>query len=110
MSETEIDPYAVRDEKMLAPPKNFLGRIKYLGPSLIITGAAVGSGEGPPHQETCLGWKERFPELELITGGGVRNLDDLLALKKAGVDGVLIASALHDGSLGRAELERLSQS
>ena len=32
MSETEIDPYAVRDEKMLAPPKNFLGRIKYLGP------------------------------------------------------------------------------
>jgi Mn2+/Fe2+ NRAMP family transporter len=45
MSETEIDPYAVRDEKMLAPPKNFLGRIKYLGPSLIITGAAVGSGE-----------------------------------------------------------------
>ena len=72
--------------------------------------AAVGSGEGPPHQETCLGWKERFPELELITGGGVRNLDDLLALKKAGGDGVLIASALHDGSLGRAELERLSQS
>ena len=45
MSETEIDPYAVRDEKMLAPPKNFLGRIKYLGPSLIITGAAGGSGE-----------------------------------------------------------------
>ena len=72
--------------------------------------AAVGSGEGPPHQETCLRWKESFQDLELITGGGVRNLADLLALKKAGVDGVLIASALHDGSLGRAELEQLSQS
>ncbi len=72
--------------------------------------AAVGSGEGPPHLETCLGWKERYPDLELITGGGVRNLDDLLVLKKAGVDGVLVASALHDGSLGRAELEQLSQS
>jgi uncharacterized protein related to proFAR isomerase len=31
-------------------------------------------------------------------------------LKKAGVDGVLVASALHDGSLGRAEFEQLSQS
>ncbi|MFP6738685.1 MAG: HisA/HisF-related TIM barrel protein [Planctomycetota bacterium] len=72
--------------------------------------AAVGSGEGPPHLETCLGWKERYPDLELITGGGVRNLDDLLVLKKAGVDGVLVASALHDGSLGRAEFEQLSQS
>lgn len=72
--------------------------------------AAVGSGEGPPHLETCLGWKERYPELELITGGGVRNLDDLLALKKAGVDGVLVASALHDGRIGRGEVEQLSES
>ena len=45
MSETDLDPYAVRQEKTRIPPNNFLGRMKYLGPSLVITGAAVGSGE-----------------------------------------------------------------
>jgi len=37
----------------------------------------------------------------------VRDLDDLLALRSAGVDGVLVASALHDGRLGSEELQGL---
>ncbi|NKB97181.1 MAG: hypothetical protein GKR90_01585 [Pseudomonadales bacterium] len=40
-----IDPYTQRDGKPLAPPTNFINRISYLGPSLIITGAVIGSGE-----------------------------------------------------------------
>jgi phosphoribosylformimino-5-aminoimidazole carboxamide ribotide isomerase len=41
----------------------------------------------------------RHPEVELITGGGVRDADDLAALRQSGVAGVLVASALHDGRL-----------
>ncbi len=36
------------------------------------------------------------PEIEIITGGGVRNADDLRMLDAAGVDGVLVASVLHN--------------
>lgn len=72
--------------------------------------AAVGSGEGPAHLHTCRDWKKRYPGLELITGGGVRDIDDLLELKAAALDGVLVASSLHDGRIGRTELDRLSAS
>ena len=39
------DPYTVRHGEAHAPPANFLSRLKYLGPSLIVTGAVIGSGE-----------------------------------------------------------------
>ena len=68
---------------------------------------AVGTGEGPAHLDRCAAFKESYAGLELVTGGGVRDLDDLLALRSAGVDGVLVASALHDGRLGSEELQGL---
>lgn len=45
MPDTTSDPYTIRDGEAHPPPKNFLGRLKYLGPSLIVSGAVVGSGE-----------------------------------------------------------------
>ena len=39
----------------------------------------------------------------LLIGGGIRNIDDLEALKNVGVDGVLIATALHRGTIMRRE-------
>ena len=66
---------------------------------------AVGTGEGPAHLERCAALKASYAGLELVTGGGVRDLDDLLALQSVGVDGVLVASALHDGRLGSEELQ-----
>ncbi|MEM7077254.1 MAG: Nramp family divalent metal transporter [Pseudomonadota bacterium] len=39
------DPYTVRSGEAHAPPANLWGRLRYLGPSLIITGAVIGSGE-----------------------------------------------------------------
>jgi phosphoribosylformimino-5-aminoimidazole carboxamide ribotide isomerase len=43
----------------------------------------------------------------LFAAGGVRNMDDLLALKQLGVAGVLVASALHNGTIKSADIERL---
>ena len=45
MAETQVDPYTVRHGESHAPPTSFRSRLKYLGPSLIVTGAVIGSGE-----------------------------------------------------------------
>lgn len=47
------------------------------------------------------------PGDEVFAAGGVRGVDDLMALARLGVSGVLTASALHDGRLGRREIETI---
>ena len=47
------------------------------------------------------------PGDEVFAAGGVRHLEDLIALARLGVSGVLTASALHDGRLGRPEIETI---
>lgn len=49
--------------------------------------------------------RREYPRLEIIAGGGVRGLDDLKALASAGCDAALVASALHDERLTRADIE-----
>lgn len=75
---------------------------------IVLDLAGVGIGGGVPTLELCSRLRRHAPELEIITGGGVRHRDDLLRLRDAGVDGVLVASALHDGKITAADLEGLS--
>lgn len=60
---------------------------------------AVGTGAGPATAPLCQAIKASLPEASIWTGGGVRNLDDVIALTTSGAEGVLVASALHDGTL-----------
>lgn len=60
--------------------------------------ARVGGGAGPDFEMTHQ-LREAVPRLTLIAGGGVRGPDDLWTLAETGCDGVLVASALHDGRL-----------
>jgi manganese transport protein len=39
------DPYVSRPELVMAPPSGFRERLRHLGPSLVVTGSVVGSGE-----------------------------------------------------------------
>jgi phosphoribosylformimino-5-aminoimidazole carboxamide ribotide isomerase len=48
------------------------------------------------------------PGVMLLAGGGIRNADDLSRLAAAGCDGALVATALHDGTLGAADIAALS--
>jgi phosphoribosylformimino-5-aminoimidazole carboxamide ribotide isomerase len=48
-----------------------------------------------------------FPELALFAGGGVRDVDDLRALRDAGAAGALVATALHNGVIGPRELAEI---
>lgn len=45
--------------------------------------------------------------IPLIVGGGVRSIEDVLNLKKLGVFGVLIATALHKGEIRKEDISIL---
>lgn len=64
----------------------------------------VGTGTGGSTWQLCQTLQSQFPACEWIVGGGVRHLDDLIAWRAQHVAGVLIASALHDRRLSRADL------
>ena len=42
---TQADPYAVRPGEVRAPPVRLRERVRFLGPSVVVGGAVVGSGE-----------------------------------------------------------------
>ena len=66
----------------------------------------VGSGGGP--DVTLLGeLHTRFPDVELLAGGGVRHATDLRALAGVGTSGALVATALHGGAIAADELRAL---
>ncbi|MHA1146579.1 MAG: HisA/HisF-related TIM barrel protein [Candidatus Helarchaeota archaeon] len=44
-------------------------------------------------------------EVAVITGGGVRTIDDILQVENYGVSGVLIATALHYGRITKNDLQ-----
>ena len=47
------------------------------------------------------------PGMKFIVGGGIRTRDDLLRLQRAGFCGVLVATALHDGTITREDVIRV---
>ena len=70
---------------------------------LLLDLARVGMGGGTGTEQLCQEVLHQHPELEVIAGGGVRDVDDLRRLSEVGCAAVLVASSLHDGRL-RSEL------
>jgi phosphoribosylformimino-5-aminoimidazole carboxamide ribotide isomerase len=82
---------------------------RWPGRVIVMTLARVGSDAGPDLSRlaairSLLARGGRTAELYLA--GGVRDGNDLDALVRAGADGVLVASALHDARLTPAEVAR----
>lgn len=75
---------------------------------IVLDLARVGVGAGLGTEQLCQRLHDAFPEVELIAGGGVRNVGDLQRLAECGVQAALVASALHDGRIGNGELSRLN--
>jgi phosphoribosylformimino-5-aminoimidazole carboxamide ribotide isomerase len=72
---------------------------------IVLDLADVGVGRGPGTLDLCCRLRKEFGAgIELISGGGVRGIDDLRALAYAGCDGALVASALHNGKLTPGEV------
>jgi phosphoribosylformimino-5-aminoimidazole carboxamide ribotide isomerase len=71
--------------------------------------ARVGTGTGVD-QTLIAEARQRFPELTLLVGGGIRDLNELDDLKATGVAGVLVATALHQGVITQQHITALMAS
>ena len=48
-------------------------------------------------------------KVKIITGGGIKSIDDLNQLKNTSIDGILIATALHNGSIKQKDIKDFFQ-
>ncbi len=74
------------------------------GRVIAMTLARIGGDRGPD-LDRLKRVMEAAPGKRIFAAGGVRNPDDLRDLAALGVGGVLLASAFHDGRIGRSEIE-----
>lgn len=83
-----------------------LGEFEALGilEFIVLDLARVGSGEGVNVEFLKLALKNS--RSSVYVGGGIRNLDDLAILRKIGVSGVLLATALHSGKISISDLKK----
>jgi phosphoribosylformimino-5-aminoimidazole carboxamide ribotide isomerase len=75
------------------------------GTLIVIDLARVGTGRGLD-VELLKRIHAAAPSVKLIAGGGVRAWDDLVHVAMAGCTGALLASALHNGRIGPAEISQ----
>ena len=66
---------------------------------IVLDVARVGTGTGTGTEPLLRAIRAEFPDVDLLAGGGVRTWTDVDRLGEAGATGVLVASALHDGTL-----------
>lgn len=69
---------------------------------IVMTLGRVGVGGGPDVSRIAevVG---RRPDARIYAAGGLRGAEDVAALDRAGAAGALVASAIHDGSVGSVE-------
>jgi phosphoribosylformimino-5-aminoimidazole carboxamide ribotide isomerase len=58
----------------------------------------VGSNQGADHG-FLISVRNYFPNLKLLAGGGITGPEELSALASLGTEGVLVATALHNGNI-----------
>jgi phosphoribosylformimino-5-aminoimidazole carboxamide ribotide isomerase len=75
---------------------------------IVMTLARVGAGTGPDTTRIAA-VLAAAGERRVYAAGGVRGADDVHALRRLGVTGVLVASSLHDGHLASADLARIAR-
>jgi phosphoribosylformimino-5-aminoimidazole carboxamide ribotide isomerase len=114
--EEGIDPIFSLDLREGSPLGNWdeavegiLDNVLAMGVSrlLVLDLARVGVGAGVGTEPLLASIRQRYPQIELYSGGGVHALADLQRLKSLGLSGVLLATALHEGRITREELRRL---
>lgn len=72
---------------------------------IVLDLARVGTGQGVGTEALCVRLTSAFPSVEIIAGGGIRDIGDVRRLERGGIKAVLVASALHDGRLSPEDLK-----
>lgn len=104
----------MKDSQVLTQPDfdgptdalKLLGEFRAMGvlEFIVLDLARVGSGEG-----VNIDFLKKVLAIlgdDVYVGGGVRGIADLLELKTLGVSGVLLATTLHTGKIGVADLQK----
>jgi phosphoribosylformimino-5-aminoimidazole carboxamide ribotide isomerase len=73
---------------------------------IVLDLARVGGYDGTGTIDLCKRLASTYPKVEIVAGGGIRNVADLQRLQAGGVRAALVASALHDGRLQPEDLVR----
>jgi phosphoribosylformimino-5-aminoimidazole carboxamide ribotide isomerase len=91
-----------------AEPLDALARLVDAGllKFILLTLDVVGTGGGPDFKLLAAA-KKRFPEIEIIAGGGARGMDDVRRAKALGLAGLLTATALHRGWITGKKLREI---
>jgi phosphoribosylformimino-5-aminoimidazole carboxamide ribotide isomerase len=74
---------------------------------LLLELSRVGTGQGTGTETLRMALLDARPEIQVTVGGGISGIDEVLRLRSAGAASVLVGSAIHDGRIGRRELNRL---
>ena len=77
---------------------------------LILDLVRVGTGLGLGSLDLIHRIHDARPSVQLTAGGGISRIEEVLELRAAGANGVLIGSSLHDGRIGTRELELIRSS
>jgi HisA/HisF family protein len=81
-----IDPYTIAAEAIRCGVTQLI----------VLDLAGVGTGTGVPTIPLCQHLRATYgTAIDIVTGGGVRGTEDLELLRQSGIDGVLLASVLH---------------
>ncbi len=99
IQDAPADPFAIASEAVDAGIRRMI----------VLDLEQVGVGHGISTADLCRRLNKRFPTLRLITGGGVRTVQDITELAATGAEAVLVASALHNGAIGRKDLNALKR-
>jgi phosphoribosylformimino-5-aminoimidazole carboxamide ribotide isomerase len=72
---------------------------------IVLDLARVGMQQGTGIEPVCRQLRQFDPQLHITAGGGIRGLADLKRLASAGCNAALVASALHDGHMTKANID-----
>lgn len=91
-----------------ATPLEALSQVEALGlrEAILLELDRVGSGSGANHRLVSE-MRNAFPGISLLLGGGISSAGEMLRLRALGVEGVLLATALHNGMIDREHLAEI---
>ena len=96
-----------RGTRFLGPTTLLTNSDRWPQTTIAMTLSRVGQQIGPD-VDFLRSLKQQAPAKSIYGAGGVRGTADLHALRGAGAEGVLVASALHDGRIGTDDLRAFS--
>ena len=76
---------------------------------IILELTRVGTGRGLGTDRLLAGIRAGYPEVSISVGGGISGVQEIVNLRQVGASAVLVGSAIHDGRIGRRELEGIAQ-